>query len=106
MEMGKPAVGAASHDHSEMPADMAHDMGHSGTDMSAMVRDMRNRFWICLIFTIPIFVYAPMGRFFTPPAPPFGLPLNLGCSSWRAPQSFIRAGRSLSPLGAQLSMAC
>ena len=75
--MGKPAVGAASHDHSEMPADMAHDMGHSGTDMSAMVRDMRNRFWICLIFTIPIFVYAPMGRFFTPPAPPFGLPLNL-----------------------------
>ena len=25
-----------------------------------MVRDMRNRFWICLIFTVPIFVYAPM----------------------------------------------
>jgi Cu2+-exporting ATPase len=60
-----------------MPADMAHDMGHSGTDLSAMVRDMRNRFWICLTFTVPIFIYAPMGRMFEPPAPPFGLDLDL-----------------------------
>jgi len=42
-----------------------------------MVRDMRNRFLICLVFTVPIFVYAPMGGFFEPPAPPFGLELNL-----------------------------
>jgi Cu2+-exporting ATPase len=60
-----------------MPADMAHEMGHGGKDLPAMVRDMRNRFWICLIFTVPIFVYAPMGGFFKPPAPPFGLELNL-----------------------------
>jgi Cu2+-exporting ATPase len=60
-----------------MSADMAHEMGHSGADLPAMVRDMRNRFWICLIFTVPIFLYAPMGGFFTPPAPPFGLELNL-----------------------------
>ena len=60
-----------------MPTDMAHDMGHSGNDLPAMVRDMRNRFWICLIFTVPIFVYAPMGGFFKAPVPPFGLPLNL-----------------------------
>ncbi len=60
-----------------MSADMAHEMGHGGTDLPAMVRDMRNRFWICLIFTVPIFVYAPMGSFFEPPAPPFGLELNL-----------------------------
>ena len=58
-------------------ADMAHEMGHGGKDLPAMVRDMRNRFWICLIFTVPIFVYAPMGGFFKPPAPPFGLELNL-----------------------------
>jgi Cu2+-exporting ATPase len=56
---------------------MAHEMGHSGKDLPAMFRDMRNRFWICLIFTVPIFVYAPMGSFFKPPAPPFGLELNL-----------------------------
>ncbi|WP_061027309.1 heavy metal translocating P-type ATPase [Bradyrhizobium sp. CCH5-F6] len=56
---------------------MAHEMGHgAGMDMQAMVRDMRNRFWIALIFTVPIFVYSPMGGMFTPPAPPFGLRLD------------------------------
>jgi len=70
----EPADAPAS---SAMSADMAHEMGHSGNDLPAMVRDMRNRFWICLIFTVPIFIYAPMGGFFKPPAPPFGLDLNL-----------------------------
>ena len=60
-----------------MPGNMPHEMGHSGNDLAAMVRDMRNRFWVCLIFTVPIFAYAPMGGFFKPPAPPFGLRLNL-----------------------------
>ena len=70
-----PAAGAparvASHD-------MTHEMGHgAGMDMQAMVRDMRNRFWISLVFTVPIFIYSPMGNMFTPPAPPFGLELDL-----------------------------
>jgi P-type Cu2+ transporter len=57
--------------------EMAHEMGHgSGMDMQAMVRDMRNRFWTCLLFTVPIFVYSPMGGLFAPPAPPLGLPLD------------------------------
>ena len=68
----KPAAGARA-----MSADMAHEMGHSGGDICAMVRDMRNRFWICLVFTIPIFIYAPMGGMWPAPAPPFGLDLNL-----------------------------
>ena len=35
---------------------MAHEMGHgSGMDMQGMVTDMRNRFFICLFFTLPIF---------------------------------------------------
>ena len=56
----------------------AHEMGHgAGMDMQAMARDMRSRFWICLAFSVPIFVYSPMGGMFTPPAPPFGLPLNV-----------------------------
>ena len=56
----------------------AHEMGHGGgMGAEEMARDMRNRFWICLAFTLPIFVYSPMGDFFTPPAPPFGLELNL-----------------------------
>ena len=56
----------------------AHEMGHgAGMDMQAMVRDMRNRFWICLAFAVPIFIYSPMGGMFASPAPPFGLPLNV-----------------------------
>ena len=42
-----------------------------------MARDMRNRFWIALVFSVPIFVYSPMGGLFTPPAPPFGLRLDI-----------------------------
>ncbi len=60
-----------------MSSDMAHEMGHGGDmDLPAMVRDMRNRFWICLLFAAPIFVYSPMGKLFPAPAPPFGLALN------------------------------
>ena len=71
----------AHRDHAKRPPAhdaMAHEMGHgSGADMAAMVRDMRNRFFIALAFTVPIFVYSPMGGMFTPPAPPFGLDLEL-----------------------------
>jgi P-type Cu2+ transporter len=69
---GRAAPGAAS----SMSSDMAHDMGHSGTDMQAMVSDMRNRFWICLFFTVPLFFYSPMGLF-EPPDPPFGIELDV-----------------------------
>jgi Cu2+-exporting ATPase len=62
---------------------MAHEMGHgAGMDMHAMARDMRNRFWVALAFTIPVFVYSPMGGMFAPPAPPFGLPLNTWLFLW------------------------
>ncbi|MDI1251544.1 heavy metal translocating P-type ATPase [Thermomonas sp.] len=79
------APAAAAHEGHAVPegqpaksAGMAHEMGHGGgKDMAAMVRDMRNRFWICLAFSVPIFVYAPMGGMFAPPAPPFGLDLKL-----------------------------
>src|SRR5450759_991089 len=60
-----------------MSAEMAKEMGHGGKDLPTMVRDTRNRFWVCLFFTVPIFVYAPMGGFFKPPTPPFGLDLNV-----------------------------
>ncbi len=57
---------------------MAHEMGHGGgMDMQAMVRDMRNRFWIALGFSLPIFVFSPMGMDFIKIPPPFGLRLDL-----------------------------
>jgi Cu2+-exporting ATPase len=72
---GPPAVAPVA---MPMSHDMAHEMGHgAGMDMQGMVRDMRNRFWISLVFTVPIFIYSPMGNIFTPPAPPFGLKLDL-----------------------------
>ena len=44
---------------------MAHEMGHgAGMDMQVMVRDMRNRFWIALAFSLPIFLFSPMGMDF------------------------------------------
>ncbi len=83
--MPAPSEAAPAHqhrqDHGGPPAahdEMAHEMGHgAGMDMAAMVRDMRNRFWIALAFTIPIFIYSPMGGMFTPPSPPVGLDLDL-----------------------------
>jgi hypothetical protein len=45
---------------------MSHDMhiGHGiGMDPRAMARDMRNRFWIALLFTIPVLLLSPMAGF-------------------------------------------
>jgi Cu2+-exporting ATPase len=82
---------------------MAHEMGHgSDMDMQAMVRDMRNRFWVALIFTVPIFIYSPMGGMFVPPVPPFGLELKLWLFSlasaavlWPSWPFFVAAYRAL-----------
>jgi Cu2+-exporting ATPase len=64
--------------HPVMAAETAQEMGHGGhQDLPAMVRGMRNRFWICLVFSVPIFIYSPMGNLFPPPSPPFGMALNL-----------------------------
>ena len=61
-----------------MSRDMAHEMGHgAGMDMQAMARDMRNRFWISLVFSVPIFLYSPMGVDLISLKPPFGMDLNL-----------------------------
>lgn len=82
---------------------MAHEMGHGGgMDMADMVRDMRNRFWVALLFTVPIFIYSPMGGMFTPPPPPFGLRLDLwlfflGSAAivWPSWPFFVAAWRAL-----------
>ena len=57
---------------------MAHEMGHgAGQDMQGMARDMRNRFFIALGFTVPIFFLSPMGMDSIKISPPFGLRLDL-----------------------------
>jgi P-type Cu2+ transporter len=78
VEPGGEAQAARHAEHAGQKDEMAHEMGHgAGMDMQAMARDMRNRFWIAFVFTVPIFIYSPMGEIFTPPAPPFGLRLDL-----------------------------
>jgi len=88
--------------HAGMDA-MAHEMGHgAGMDARTMARDMRNRFWVCLAFTVPIFLYAPMGMDIIKLSPPFGLELNLwlfllatGAVIYPAWPFFVAAARAL-----------
>ena len=70
-------TGHGTHSREQTDA-MAQEMGHGvGHDMDAMVRDMRNRFWIALLFSLPIFAFSPMGMDFIKLTPPFGLRLDL-----------------------------
>ena len=72
----------ATHDHAEAVLMSPHEAmghgshgGHGGMSMADMVRDMRNRFLVALLLSVPILLWSPIGRevigFET--AAPFGL---------------------------------
>lgn len=71
------------HDHSATErADHAHGHGHgghAGMSMEAMERDMRNRFLVALVFTIPIVLWSMVGTELlgTELATPFGIEHDL-----------------------------
>lgn len=68
------------HEASSEIASMAHEMGHgAGMSLNEMVRDMRNRFLVALLFAVPVFVYSPLFTdFFKIILPvPFGLSVKL-----------------------------
>jgi Cu2+-exporting ATPase len=74
---GRPAPEHVGQPVGAMPT--AHDMmghgGHAEMSMDRMVRDMRNRFLVAVIFSLPILLWSAIGREvlgFTVPAP-FGL---------------------------------
>ncbi len=72
------APGTSHGSHAAQPDAMAHEMGHgAGMDMQAMARDMRNRFLIALVFSLPIFAYSPMGMDLIRLTPPFGMRLDV-----------------------------
>jgi P-type Cu2+ transporter len=57
------------------PHEMMGHGGHGAMSMEAMVADMRNRFLVAALFSVPILLWSPIGRDvlgFTAPAP-FGL---------------------------------
>ena len=70
-----PTSHAGHQGHAGDPAmaDMMHDMGHGSGSMQDMARDMRNRFFVSLIFSVPVFFYSPMGKMFGDFQTPFGL---------------------------------
>jgi P-type Cu2+ transporter len=73
-----PAKAGAPLDSAHAMHDMMHDMGHGpGMSMQDMVRDMRNRFLVALIFSIPVMLYSPMGEMFGDFPTPFGLDRKL-----------------------------
>jgi Cu2+-exporting ATPase len=70
---------APAHDHAAVEraddADGHGHGGHAGMSMAAMVRDMRNRFLVALVFAVPIAIWSPLGDSIfggTPPTP-FGM---------------------------------
>ena len=57
------------------PAEVMGHGGHAGMSMDSMVRDMRNRFLVALLLSLPILLWSSIGRnvlHFTAPAP-FGV---------------------------------
>lgn len=55
----------AEHSHTEMPSSqemMGHGGHHSGMSMAEMTRDMRNRFLVALVLSVPITLWSPIGR--------------------------------------------
>lgn len=44
------------------PHEMMGHGGHAGESMAAMVRDMRNRFLVAAVFSVPILLWSPIGR--------------------------------------------
>ena len=81
--MAEPGAEHAVHDHAAMErADAAHGHGHgghAGMSMDSMARDMRNRFLIGLVFTIPIIAWSMVGTKLlgTELATPFGIDRNV-----------------------------
>jgi Cu2+-exporting ATPase len=77
------AVDHGPHDHAAMQrADAAHGGGHgghAGMSMDAMARDMRNRFVVALVFTIPIVLWSMVGTKLlgSELATPFGIDRDL-----------------------------
>ena len=62
-ERAVPAHAAAHGKAAPAREVMAHEMGHGmGMDAHAMARDIRNRFWISLFFSVPVFLLSPMGK--------------------------------------------
>jgi Cu2+-exporting ATPase len=86
-------------------AEMAHAMGHgTGMTMDEMVRDMRNRFLVAFLLSIPVFLYSPLATevFGIRLGTPFGIDANVlmfllatPAVLWSGQMFFVGAWRAL-----------
>ena len=100
----EPVMPAAHAAHGEM-AQMAHEMGHgAGMSMDAMVRDMRNRFWVTIVLGVAVTLYSPIASevFGLRLSAPFGLSNDLlmfllatPAVVWGGQMFFVGAWRAL-----------
>ncbi|MGI8694208.1 MAG: heavy metal translocating P-type ATPase [Geodermatophilaceae bacterium] len=58
---GDTTHGRRSEEHAPQEV-MGHGGSHAGMSMDAMVRDMRNRFWVAAVLSVPILLWSPIGR--------------------------------------------
>jgi len=70
----EPMARGAHADMAMAPDEAMGHGGHAGMSMAAMVRDMRNRFLVALVLSIPIVLWSPIGR----QVLGFGVPAPLG----------------------------
>ena len=91
-------------DHAGMDHAAMDHGGHAGHDMAGMARDMRNRFLLAAVLSVPILLWSPIGRDvfgFAAPAPfglrddVFSLLLSLPVILWSAAIFFTGAVRAL-----------
>ncbi len=105
---GDAQASGAPRDPGAPPVDVtqiAHDMGHgAGMDMSAMVRDIRRRFWVTLALSLGVIAYSPMATMmFRRQLPaPFGMSskvlmfvLSTPAILWGGQMFFVGAWRAL-----------
>ena len=59
---GHAGRGAATDEQLRSPHEMMGHGGHGGMSMETMVADMRNRFLVAALFSIPIVLWSPIGR--------------------------------------------
>ncbi|WP_420123128.1 heavy metal translocating P-type ATPase [Nakamurella sp.] len=104
-----PAAGPAQPDRAvqrDRPDQAAHHdhAAHGAGSMAAMIRDLRNRFLVAAVLSVPILLFSPIGRDvigFDVPAPfglrddIFSLILSLPVVFWSAWIFFDGAGRAL-----------
>ena len=58
----EPTASGGRQDVVMTPSDTMGHGGHAGASMAAMVRDMRNRFLVALLLSIPILLWSQIGR--------------------------------------------